>query len=230
MVSIRQIANCIGILGDFSIVRGFYGYAFSGHTGSLSLLTQVRLLQGKHIHLNLIRVGIESFTNADEQEIDGAVEFTRNTYATVNLGVGRVERFFITTADANGRDNINNDPEAVALTDEWTVPNSAFDVFFVLTYSGSTIGLSAVDGPCDKDAKGMDGSVVAIEGSPNTTGLALAHEVGHYLGLPHVDLPGTADDPITGQNLMFPSVPNGGNLTASQGSTMRSHCFVKSGC
>lgn len=64
----------------------------------------------------------------------------------------------------------------------------------------------------------MDGSVVAIEGSANTTGFVLAHEAGHYLGLSHVN---------DSTNLMNPSVPNGGSLTSSQGSNMRDHCFVK---
>ena len=225
MASIRQMANCIGLSGDISLVEDFYGY-LKGGPKQLSLLKQVLLLKGKHIHLNLIRVGIESFTNEgknnDEQEINLAVQFTRDTYATVNLGIGRVERYWITTADAEGREHIDSDGEARKLTRKWTVDNDALDVFFVLTYTGTTIGLSAVDGPCNKDRKSINGSVVAIEGSPNTTGFVLAHEVGHYLGLSHRDNDST--------NLMFPVVPNGGNLTSNQGNKMREHCFVDSGC
>lgn len=220
MANLKQIASCIGVTGNFRVVRDFYGYAF-GTPATLSLLTQIRRLQGRHVHINVIRVGLESFTNADEQEIDQAVDFTRNNWAQINLGIGKVERYFISNADANGHANINNDDEAEDLTNEWTVPNHALDVFFVLTYSGSTIGLSRVDGPCDKDAKGMDGSVVAIEGSANTTGFVLSHEMGHYLGLSHVN---------DGTNLMNPTVPNGGNITSSQGSDMRDHCFVRNGC
>ena len=167
MASLKAIAQCIGITGNFRIVADFFGYTVAPK--DLSVLTQIRRLQGRHVHMNLIRVGIELFTAADQPEIDGAVQFTRDTYASVNLGVGRVTRLFITTADANGRDNIGSDGEAEDLTNEWTVDNHALDVFFVLTYAGTTIGLSRVDGPCDKDAKGMDGSVVAIEGSANTT-------------------------------------------------------------
>jgi len=224
MVSLRVMAQCIklGNSNNFRVVRDFFGYS-TGAPQPLSLLTQVRRLKGRHIHLNIIRVGIESFTNDIEREIDAAIDFTRNNYAQVSLGIGRVEHYFITTAQADGRDNINNDDEARALTNEWTVPNNALDVFFVRTYSGEgdTIGFSRIDGPCNKDAKGMDGSVVAIEGDFNTTGRVLAHEAGHYLGLSH-----SSDR----SNLMFGDVDNGGNLTSSQGSNMRDHCFVDSGC
>jgi hypothetical protein len=119
-------------------------------------------------------------------------------------------------AEANGRDVIDDNGEAEALTDEWTVPNRSVDVFVVKLYVGAVAGLSPVGGPCDKDAKGMDGSVVELVGT--TTGQVLAHEVGHYLGLSHVNGDST--------NLMFPSVPNGGLLTASQGNIMLRHCFV----
>lgn len=220
MASLRKAMTCIGLSGTVSVLHEFFGY--TSRPKDLSVLTQLRRIQGRHVHMNIIRVGIESFTTADEEEIDAAIQFTRDTYATVSLGVGRVERFQITTAEAKGRDNIGGDGEAEDLTNEWTVPNNALDVFFVLTYAGATIGLSRVDGPCDKDAKGMDGSVVAIEGSGNATGFVLAHEVGHYLGLSHTNN-------VSG-NLMFPSIPNGGALSAGQGTDMRDHCRVRNPC
>jgi Metallo-peptidase family M12B Reprolysin-like len=169
------------------------------------------------ISLNIIRVGSEQFTAADESTIRSAIETLRGTYATIGLTLRRVEDHFITTAQAEGHDVIDSDGEAEDLTDEWTIPNNAVDVFFVKLYVGGVAGLSPMDGPCDKGSKGMTGTVVELSGS--TTGQVLAHEVAHYLGLSHV----TGDS----TNLMFPSVPNGGTLTTAQGNTMRSHCFVE---
>lgn len=220
MATLRDIASCIGVNGDFRVGRDFFGF-LRGAPSQVSALTQIRRLQGRHVHMNFIRVGSDQYTDAHLREIDSALQFTRDNYAQINLGVGKIEHYVITTAEANGAENINNDDEAEDLTNDWTVSNSALDIFFVLTYTGSTIGLSRVDGPCDKDAKGMDGSVVALEGSVNTTGFVLAHEAGHYLGLGHSSSNG---------NLMFGTVPNGGNLTSGQGSDMRDHCFTKSGC
>lgn len=220
MDSLRAFATCIGVTGTFSVARDFFGF-LRGAPSDVSVATQIQRLKGRHVHMNFIRVGSDQFTNADFDEMDQALQFTRDNYANVSLGIGKIEHYVISTADADGADNINNDDEARELTNDWTVPNSALDIFWVLTYSGSTIGFSRVDGPCDKDAKGMDGSVVAIEGSANTTGFVLAHEAGHYLGLDHV---------TNSNNLMFGTVPNGGGLTSGQGSDMRDHCFTKSGC
>lgn len=217
MESLRNVAACIGITGSFRVLRNFFGY--SSTPGTLSVLTQVRRLQGKHVHMNIIRVGSDLFTAADERKIDSAVQFTRDTYATRNLGVGFLDHRFITVAQANGREFITDGDEAEELTNEWTVPNSALDVFFVRTI-GDAGGWSRVDGPCDKDAKGMDGSVIDMSNNTAFVGIALAHEAGHYLGLSHVNSPSG--------NLML---PNGGTtLTSSQGSKIRSHCFVKSSC
>jgi hypothetical protein len=220
MDSLRSIASCIGVTGTFSVARDFFGF-LRGAPSDVSLLTQIRRLQGRHVHMNFIRVGSDQFEDNDLAEMDAALQFTRDTYAQVSLGVGRIEHFVISTTDADGAENIGSDDDAEELTNDWTVDNSALDIFWVLSYSGSTIGLSRVDGPCNKDAKGMDGSVVAIEGSLNQTGFVLAHEAAHYLGPGHSS---------SSSNLMFGTVPNGGALTSGQGSDMRDHCFTKSGC
>jgi len=208
MRSIRKLADCIGLKGTFQVARDFFGYE-SGPPGDISLLRQMILLREWFVDINVILVGEESFGSDEREEISSAVAFMRDAYATVDFGVGRVRWYAISTDDANGREHIADDDEAEELTHEWTVDNRGIDVFFVLTYAGSTVGTSPLKGPENKDANGpMTGVVLAIEGSRTVTGFVLAREVSRYLGLKDSDHE---------NNLMFPTVPNGGNLTREQG-------------
>ena len=186
-------------------------------TGTHSTEVHVLAAYSPSVNINVILVGSDQFSATERSEVIAAINRTREIYGTVGLYVDSVQWYGIPIADSNGRENIDSNGEAEALTDEWTVPNNALDVFFVKTYAGSTIGLSRVDGPCDKDSEGMTGSVVAIEGSNAITALVTAHEACHYLGPNHVN---------DSTNLMNPSVPNGGNLTSAQGNDMKDHCFV----
>ena len=210
MLSLRRLASCIDLNGEFQVARDFFGYV-TGAPQTISVLGQMKLLRRHHTHVNVILVGEEWFGQAEKEEIDGAVAFMRDTYATVDFGVGRVRWYVISTDDANGREHIADDNEAEDLTHEWTVDNFAIDVFFVLMYAGSTVGTSPRKGPSNKDAKGMTGVVLAIEGTSTVTGYVLAREVGRYLGL---------KDSENSNNLMYPTVPNGGNLTRAQGDDM----------
>jgi len=68
--------------------------------------------------------------------------------------------------------------------------------------------------------------VIGVENNADglglTLGQAIAHEVGHYLGLEHEDkLP---------DNLMFPRLLNDGKLYGGQGGVMVLHCSVNGGC
>jgi hypothetical protein len=250
MVSLKHFCKCINLSGAVSIVHDFFGYtsiprlaadvakgrlweeALTGivqHaevSDQLSVLKQVHLLQNKYFNVNLILVGAELFSVADEHDLDAAVQITRDIYEQINLGIGRLQWWAISEADAKGLENITSNSDAQNLTNDWTVPNDAVDVFVVRSYRGVVAGNSPVDGPCDKDRLGkMTGSVVTIHkyiGLPNdwTTSGILAHELGHYLGLNHVSDP---------SNLMNPA-SWGTDLTEQQGRTMKEHCFVKHGC
>lgn len=168
------------------------------------------------VNINVILVGSELFSTSDQTEVNDAIQRTRNIFATVGLGINEVKFFAIPLALARGRQFIDSDSEAEALTDEWTVDNHALDLFFVFTYAGPAVGLSAEGGSCDKNSKGMDGSVAAIEGS--STGIVAAHELAHYLGLSHDSSPGNLMMPTTAGNL--------GLLRPDQGDKMKKHCFV----
>lgn len=248
MASVKTILNCIGVdtSGSVSILGGMFGFlrqrvpddpCISG-TPQVSLLSQVQSLQGKHIHLNIIRVGIDNFTSAEVDKIDYAIYRAHQIFNTRSLGIGRVEHYDVTAAEAGGKDNIGSQDEAEDLTHDWTVPNDGIDVFMVdnITADPDFIGLSPVGGPCDKDDKDMNG-VLGREVNRGAAGVArtFAHEIGHYLGLPHNhgdDCPTSASAlaNLMAQTRCASSTCNSVQLSSAQGTTIRGHCFVKSGC
>lgn len=234
MISLRKMAQCLGLPDNFSVIRDFFGYPRRTIT-NISLRNQLQILNdGKHVSLNIIKVGIDKYTSENHDEIEFAIKTMRDIYSRVGIGVGRIEYYEITTQMAPGREIIDDDCEAEDLTDEYTVDNASCDVFFVLKYEGDTLGRSAVDGPFDKDPgifEGMTGSVVSLEENNLVTAQILAHEVGHYLGLGHhnnrVDKAGTVikGDPT---RLMWPATAENGTNTkmiSAEGKRMRKHGF-----
>jgi hypothetical protein len=260
MESVRSIMNCIGVdtSGRVSLLFHLFGFfrervptdPCSSATAQVSLLDHVNSLKGRHVHLNIIRVGIDNFTSNEIDRIDYAIYRIRDIYRTVNLGVGRIEHYDVLASDANGHDDLGSEAEAVELTQDGAIPNDALDVFMVDNISDPDdwVGISPIGGPCDKDA---DGWIGLIGGEVNRTAEAVArtfaHEIGHYLGLEHnhEDAPDCPDTIAECDNLMAqtrcaipPPLGTGcGNgvcqailLIAAQGNTVRDHCSVQDGC
>lgn len=171
-----------------------------------------------YLDINLICVASDAWSATDWNEITQALAVARNIYRQVGLSVRNVLWYTIPSSQAGGYSTIDNGGEAEDLTQDWTVPNGALDVFVVLTMINAD-GRSAVDGSCDKNSKGMSGSVVSLNGGTANVGNTLAHEMGHYLGLSHVKDSGNfiggdgASDSWTG-------------IHSWQGDTMKKHCFV----
>jgi hypothetical protein len=238
MDSIRSLANCIGVTGGFSVLRDFLGFSRgqlppdpTGAAVTVSLKRQAQRLRGRHFHLNVIAVGSDQFSDADFIEIDYSIFKLRNIYDTVSLGVGRVQHWAVTTADADGLDTPTSEDDLEDLTDDWTVPNDAIDMFIphnvsIPSNGGSILGLSPEGGPCDKDDKDMNGSTCGLWGSEQTA-RSFAHELGHYLGLGHEN--GTPTN-LMCQSSGASSIRNSVQLTSGQGETVRGHCFVHDGC
>lgn len=246
MTSVKSIMNCIGVdtSGTVSVLFNLFGFfrarvpadPCSSSTAQVSLLNHLKSLEGKHIHLNVIRVGIDNFTPAEIDKIDYAIYKTRSIYRTVNLGVGRVEHYDVTSSDADDKDDLGSVDEAEDLTHDWTVPNNGLDVFIVDNISDDWVGISPVGGPCDKDDKDMNG-VIGGEINRSTAAVArtFTHEIGHYLGLNHNhgdDCPTSAAGRanLMAQTRCADSVCDSVILTSSQGNTARGHCFVQDGC
>ena len=170
------------------------------------------------IDVNLIAVGRDNFSNGNVDQMLNSLTGARQIYAQVGLNIGTVRRFRIEASQAGALEIVDSLAEADQLTDDWTVGNNALDVFVVRSMNGAD-GWSAVGGSCDKNSKGMTGSVVSLNGSLANSGNTFAHEMGHYLGLDHI----AAADNFIGNNGASNSHTN---VFEWQGDTMKRHCFV----
>ena len=166
--------------------------------------------------LNLILVGVESFSAADIQTVNDMLAITRNIYGQVSIGIPSVAWFQITNAQAGDLAVIDSNAECVDLTEDWTVSNGNVDVFIVRAMTDAD-GRSPVNGPCDKNAKGMSGPVVSLNGSTANAGNTLAHELGHYLGLDHIADVGNFIGGDGGSNSWT-------GIHGWQGDVMKRHC------
>jgi len=249
MASLKSLLNCIGVdaSGDVSVLGNFFGFIRhrvppdpdTSVTASVSMLQQMRGVQGKHVHLNIIRVGFDTLSSAVQalalEKIDYATYRTQNIYRPVNLGVGRVQHWAISAANSNGRDDLANEDEAEALRDEWSVPNNGIDVFVVRNISDEFVGISPIGGNCNKNE--IDDGLIGgeINWDFEQFSRTFAHEIGHFLGLSHThgsDCPiSTAEqNNLMAQSKCAISVRNSVNLTNSQGEDVRDHCSGQDGC
>lgn len=170
------------------------------------------------VDVNVILVGHDQFTGTDRAETTAALAIARTIFAAVRIELRETGWFGITADEASAYLTIDSGSEAADLTDDWTVRNDALDLFVVRAMNGAD-GWSAVNGSCDKDAKGMTGSVVSLNGSSANSGNTFAHEIGHYLGLDHIPDHGN----FIGDNGSSNSVTG---IHEWQGTVMKRHCFV----
>jgi hypothetical protein len=237
--SVRDWAQrCLGLSGEFSVIRDFFGFRRAvlpadptGAEVRISLRRQIQRLSEFSFNLNVITVGREQFTDAEHMQIDYAIFKLRNIYEQVGLGIARVQHFGIDTADARGLDTPTTTGDLEQLTHDWTVRNQSIDMFMphnmsVPSDGGMILGMSPEPGPCNKDAKGMNGSTCGLFGSEQTA-RSFAHELGHYLGLDHRN---SDHDDLMCQSSLANSIRNSVQLTPGQGQTMQRHCFVNFHC
>ena len=239
MPSIRTLASCLGLPGDISILGDFFGFFRrqvppdpTGDPTVVSLSGQAERLQADYHNLNVVAVGVDQFTDADDIEVDYSIYKLRNIWDQVGLTVGRVQHYGVATADADGLDSPTSRDDLEDITDRWTVSNDGIDMFIphnmnVPSGNGILLGLSAVDGPCeDKDDKGMNGSTAGLWGDEQTA-RTFAHELGHYLTLSHRNIQPTN---LMCQSSIAISARDSIDLTSGQGSDMRDQCLVDDGC
>ena len=208
MASLRTSIEAInpGIDGRISVLRDFFGFRRSrvptdpdtSVRASVRVLAQIEAIQGRHLHINHVCIGWlneASAANRDAglEKMDYAVYRLRRIYAPADLGIGRVELWWVNLADADGLDDIGSRSEADELWERITIDNNGLDCFVVRTVSTSDFVARAADIPGDDEKGGKDDGVLA-GGIDRGGGFNMgweafartyAHEIGHYLGLEH---------------------------------------------
>lgn len=233
--SMRRMAReCLGQDGPVSMRRHIFQYMVDpGKSFALRLMLERGA--GQAFNVCVIMVGHDegftgSVTVADLQRATYSIQRVRELYAQANLGLRRIFWGYIPTADAGGYVNIGGAAEGRALTEDFSGPDDYIDLFFVQTFAGAG-GWSATNGPCDKDEEGWTGAIVDLSlGSDEWAAILTAHELGHYLGLPTGPGPNNVMGSDPDGNGIDTVTLNSTNLTAAQGSTMRSHCSVNGSC
>ena len=247
-ISIRETAaSCLSVEGTLSVRRDIFGYIWGPIDRTLSVKNHLELIGGTAFNLSIFLVGHEpdfsgEFSQDDARRMQAAIDWMRELYAQVGLGVRKLYWRYIPMAEAitDTNDFTQVDQSGVQeLTESFSGPNDGIDVFFVTSVIGAG-GFSFVNdfegegGPCDKNVQDVrTGAVLELKNTDSFTGILLAHEVGHYLGLLHAgDVTNVMGDGGGIANIDDVTEPSGGsvNLTMAQGNTMKAHCSIQPPC
>ncbi len=197
------------------VYEGEACYIFAGPTAETTGLFRLFKYYDALVYVNLIAVSGDSWTNVQWNMLVNGFAGAAQILKQVGIRLREADRFYVPTAAAGGYPTIDSNGEAEDLTEDWTVQNFAIDLFCVPVYVGSVAGLSPVNGSCDKDTKGMNGVVVERVDPLN---VIIAHELGHYMGLEHLNIASNFMNEIAvGANTV---------ATAEQGAKMKEHCFI----
>jgi hypothetical protein len=174
MVSIKQIlADCFSLSGNISIRNEIIGF------GTVSLLELIRLLKNnQHIRLH-----IKIITNTTTFTLDQMVDAFRQLYHSIGIGVivRSVENLnlpasFMDIDVGNCQMGQTTNEQNQLFNNRNNVVGNDIVVYFVRSTVPAFNGCAAF--PANRP-----GAIVVRTASQWT----LAHEVGHVLGLPHVD-------------------------------------------
>ena len=182
--------------------------------------------------VNVTRVANEDYTAQEAVDLLAAAQRTRTIYERTDMTFD-IDTRFIARANVGGFEVIDSFDEFHDLLDDWSGPdtNNNIDAFIVQAIDVGG-GVDGIDGsiPGPTSHGGSNSGVIAsktgfVDASgvrrlhSNYLGMLIGHELGHYLGLEHVNTPGDLMLPSSGENDI--------NLSYDQYRTMIRHGWVR---
>lgn len=234
-VSVKDTADdCLGVTPKFSVVEDFFDFprGYQDRTYQLSLKDQIDLISGECMDLNIQVMGYDGLSSTQRDRIESACQYAREIYAQIDVGIRHlnwIERTEASVGDYLEITDTSEDSEHCDLVDDEDFdgsPSNYLDCFFVPTITGNIIGLCVEGCSCDTtDNKGCDSGLTVEIGSLSEyyMGQALAHELGHYHGLPH--------NSSSSSNLMYPtSSGTNTDISSTEEDTIKDACGVTVKC
>lgn len=177
--------------------------------------------------VNIIKVG--DFGASEHADLYAAVDQMRQVYERRDITLRSVGRYIINNSLAGGYTVLDSENEYRDMLEDWSVPNDSIDVYIAQQFNwGGFNGYAGdIPGPASKGGR-KDGVAVDKTGFTDGTGtkrldsttlsMLIGHEVGHYLGLVHLE---------DTNNLMRSNTGNRGpDLNYDQYRTMFRHGFM----
>lgn len=146
--------------------------------------------------VNVIKVG--AFGVQENYDLYAAVDRMRQIFERRDITLRAVNRFVISDAQAGGYAILNTEDEVRDMWEDWSCSNDCIDVYVVQDFQWKSFNgfAGAIPGPSAKGGR-EDGVAVDKTGFTDASGTLrlnvatlsrlIGHEVGHYLGLNHLE-------------------------------------------
>jgi hypothetical protein len=245
-VSLKGVCSALGAPAPVSVCRdilGFKGKKVGPRLDDarpqplLSLNGFVAGLRDLHFDVQLILAGVDVFSGSDDDALDYAVYRLRDIYKDAKVGVGRITRQPLTSASSLGHVTVRTKADLDATGKDLTSDGAFIPVVIPANMNVTTTlpsgivagiaGQTPTPGPCSpRTGSGARSSVVGLSGE--TTGRTLAHEIGHFFGIPHPSPPDnslmTQTNSVTSGNAFTAVTINPADII-----TIRTHCTMLDG-